>query len=113
MFPDIGLGFSFGLSRAPEVADQINPFVTDPGNYLHYGFGVVFGWNLDFVPAYARVMQAQAQLEEVMALDRKALGGVAAEVEEAYAQVNDWRKRYNAFRKAERYAKKWLAMVQQ
>ncbi len=113
MFPDIGLGFSFGLSRAPEVADQINPFVTDPGNYLHYGVGLVFQWNLDFVPAYARVMQAQAQLQEVEALDRKALGGVAAEVEEAYANVVDWRKRYNAYRKAERYAKKWLATVQQ
>ncbi len=112
MYPDVGLGLSFGLSRAPEVADQINPYVTDPGNYLHYGVALVFQWNLDFVPAYARVMQAEAQLQEVMALDRKALGGVAAEVEQAYADAVDWRKRYDAFRKAERYAKKWLVTVQ-
>ena len=90
-----------------------NPFVSDPGNYLHYGAALVFQWNLDFVPAYARVMQAEAQLQEVMALDRQALGGVAAEVESAYAEVIDWRKRYHAFHKAERYAKKWLATVQQ
>ena len=112
LYPDIGLGLSFGLSAAPEVANQINPFVTDPGNYLHYGFALVFQWNLDFVPAYARVMQAEAQLQEVMALDRKALGGVAAEVEQAYADVVDWKTRYNAFRKAERYATKWLVTVQ-
>jgi outer membrane protein TolC len=113
MFPDIGLGLSFGLSAAPQVANQINPFVTDPANYLHYGVAFVFQWNLDFVPGHARVMQAQAQLQEVLALDRKALGGVAAEVEAAYAEVIDWSKRYKAYLKAEKFARKWLLSVQQ
>jgi outer membrane protein TolC len=113
MFPDFGVGMSFGASYAPEVANQINPFVLDPGNYFRYGLGLVFQWNLDFPASHARVLQAQAQLEEMVALDRKALGGVAAEVEAAHAEASDWKRRLEAFEKAEKYARKWLATVQQ
>ncbi|MBW2458351.1 MAG: TolC family protein, partial [Deltaproteobacteria bacterium] len=113
LFPDLGLGLSMGLSAAPEVADQINPYVSDGGNYFHYGAAIVFQWRLDFAPAVARIAYAQAQLQEVMALDRKALGGVAAEVEGAYAEVVDWQKRLAAYRKAEGYSRKWFVTVQQ
>ncbi|MBM4358192.1 MAG: TolC family protein, partial [Deltaproteobacteria bacterium] len=113
LFPDIGVGLSFGASYAPEVSNQINPYVPDPGNYFRYGLGLVFQWSLDFPGAYARVAQAQAQLHEMVALDKKALGGVAAEVEAAYAEAVDWRKRVDAFAQAEKYARKWLATVQQ
>jgi len=112
LFPDLGLGLNMGLSAAPEVADQINPFVSDGGNYFHYGAAIVFQWRLDFVPGIARIAYAEAQLQEVMALDRKALGGVAAEVEQAYAEVVDWQKRLEAYRKAEGYSRKWFVMVQ-
>jgi outer membrane protein TolC len=113
LFPDIGVGLSMGLSAAPEVADQINPFVSDPGNYFHYGAALVAQWKLDFLPQAARIAQAEAQLEEVVALDRKALGGVAAQVEEAYAEVVDWQTRLAAYTKASRYARQWLATVKQ
>ncbi len=113
LYPTLGLGLSVGLSAAPEVADQINPFVSDGGNYVHYGAAVVFQWQLDFAPGYARVKQAEADLAEMLALDKKALGGVAAQVEEAYAEAKHWKKRYDAYLKAERYARKWLSTVQQ
>jgi outer membrane protein TolC len=113
LFPDLGLGMNMGLSAAPEVADQINPYVSDGGNYFHYSAAIVFQWRLDFAPAIARIAFAEAQLQEVMALDRQALGGVAAEVEEAYATVVDWKKRLAAYRKAERYSRKWFVTVQQ
>lgn len=112
LFPDIGIGLSAGLSAAPEVADQINPFVSDGGNYFHYGAALVFQWKLDLLPQAARVRYAQAQLEEVRAQQRFALGGVGAEVEVAYAEVVDWQKRVEAYEKAVRYAKRWLVMVQ-
>ncbi len=113
LFPDLGLGLNMGMSAAPEIANQINPFVKDSGNYFHYGAAIVFQWRLDFVPGIARIAYAEAQLQEVMALDRKALGGVAAEVEEAYAEVVDWKKRLAAYRKAEQYSRKWFVTVTQ
>ena len=112
-FPDIGIGLQAGLSAAPEVADQINPFVSDPGNYFHYGAALVFQWKLDFLPQAARVRFAEAQLEEMRAQERFALGGIGAEVELAYAEVVDWKKRADAYAKAVRYARQWLVMVQQ
>lgn len=113
LFPDLGLGLSAGVSAAPEVANQINPFANDPGNFFIYGVAFVFQWKLDFVPAMYRVAQAEAQLQQMLALDRKALGGVAAEVEQAYEEVVDLDTRIKAYAKAERYARKWLATVQQ
>jgi outer membrane protein TolC len=95
------------------VADQINPWVGDGGNYFHYGFAFAFQWALDFPAGYARIEQAEANLQEVMALDKKALGGVGAQVEEAYAEAEDWQNRLAAYREAEKYAKQWLATVQQ
>jgi outer membrane protein TolC len=113
LFPDFGVVLSVGYARAPEVADQINPWVSDGGNYFHYGAALAFQWRLDFLPAWSRIQQAEAQLQEVMALDRKALGGVAAQVEEAYAEAEDWQRRLAAYREAEKYAKQWLATVKQ
>jgi outer membrane protein TolC len=113
LYPSIGIGVSIGLSTAPEVADQINPFVTDPGNYFHYGAALVFDWKLDFLPAAARVRFAEAQLEEVHAQERLSLGGVGAEVETAYQEVLDWKRRLEAFRLAVKRAKRWLILVQE
>ena len=113
LYPDIGLGVSMSLSKAPEVADQINPFVADSGNYFHYGAALVFQWKLDVLPQAARIRFAEAQLEEVRAQERLALGGVGSEVEIAYAEVVDWKKRVGAYTKAVQTAKRWLIMVQQ
>lgn len=113
MFPDLGVALSAGLAAAPEVADQINPFVGDGGNYFHYGVALVFQWNLDVVPQVARIQQAEAQLDEVLALQEKASSGVTAEVAEAHAEAEDWHKRLAAYRKAAQLAKQWLTTVQQ
>jgi outer membrane protein TolC len=113
LFPDLGLALNAGLSAAPEVADQINPFVNDQANYVHYGAALVFQWKLDFLPAVARIAFAEAQLQEVLAQSVQARTGVAAQVEEAYAEVIDWQKRLAAYRKAAGHAKNWLAQVQQ
>jgi len=112
-FPDIGLGLSAGYARAPEVANQINPFGADTANVFSYGAGIVFNWKLDFLSQSARVRYAEAQLREVRALERFAIGGAGAEVETAHAEVVDWQTRVEAYAKAASFAKKWLVTVQQ
>src|SRR5207244_1144667 len=56
---------------------------------------------------------AEAQLDEVTAQERFALGGVGVEVESAYAEVVDWMKRVGAYKKAVGYARQWIIKVQQ
>lgn len=113
LFPDIGIGLQVGLSAAPQIADQLNPYVVDPGNYFHYGAALVFQWKLDFLPQTAKIRFAEAELDEIRAQQRFALGGVAAEVEQAYAEAVDWKKRVEIYAKAVQTAKRWLVMVQQ
>jgi outer membrane protein TolC len=112
-FPDIGLGLNAGYARAPEVANQINPFAGDGANFFWYGAGIVFQWRLDFMPQSARIRYAEAQLEEMRATERFALGGTGVEVETAYAEVVDWQRRVDAYAKASSYARKWMLTVQQ
>jgi outer membrane protein TolC len=113
MYPDLALGMSAGWTRAPEIDDQLNPYVKDNANYVSLGFGLVMQWNLDLLPAAARLEQARAQLEETRAIERMALGGVGVEVETAYAEVISARRREEAYGRAEGLAKKWLIGVQQ
>jgi outer membrane protein TolC len=112
-FPDIAVGLSASRSYAPEVTDQLNPFVRDDANYTRYGIGLVMNWSLDFLPRAARLAQAEAQLEEIRATEQFALGGVGVEVETAFAEADDARKRLEAFSDAARYARQWLVKVQQ
>lgn len=113
LFPDVGLGMSVGVSAAPEIADQLNPFVEDPANYFRYGAALVFQWNLDLLPRAAQLRQAEAQLEQMRATQRYAMGGVGTEVEIAYAEVVDWTRRIEAYEKSVQTAKKWLIRAQQ
>lgn len=112
-FPDIGIGLTARYGRAPEVTNQINPYVNDNANRFFYGAALAMKWKLDFLPQSARIAQAEAQLEEVRATERYALGGVATEVETAFAEATDAAVRLDAYSRALSYAKQWMIKVQQ
>src|SRR5690606_2025531 len=107
-YPDIGLALSYRWVRAEEVTDQRNPFARDPGNYSSYGFALALRWKLDFLPQVARVAKAQAELEEMRATQRYALGGVAVEVETAFAEVQDAERRSEERRVGEEGRREWV-----
>lgn len=112
-FPDLAIALSAKWTRAPGVDDQVNPFARDEANYLRYGAGLVLKWKLDLLPQTARVAQARAELEEQRATERYALGGVAVEVETAFADAQEAQRRLDAYTEATQYAKQWLVKVQQ
>ncbi len=111
--PDVGLAFAAKMARAPEVTDQRNPFAYDPLNAPFVGVGLMMRWKLDFLPQSARVAKARAELEEMRATERFAIGGIAVEVEEAYRGAADAKTRVDAWHRSARYAKQWLIRVQQ
>jgi outer membrane protein TolC len=112
-YPDFALGLWASRSYAPEIADQLNPFSRDDANFIRYGGALVLNWKLDLLPQAARVAQAEAQLEEIRATERFALGGVGVEVETAFADASDAAQRLSAYSDAVRYAKQWLVKVQE
>jgi outer membrane protein TolC len=111
LYPDIGIGLQFGYASAPIITDQTNAFVIDQANFLRYGIGVVFRWNLDLLPAAARVRFAEAQLAEVRDQQKFAMGGVGVEVETAYGIAKDAAVREKFYGEAEALAKKWVATI--
>jgi outer membrane protein TolC len=113
LFPDVGLGLSARWSYAPEVTDQTNPFVRDDGNFLRYGAGIVMRYKLDFLPQSTKISFAKAQLEETLATQQWALGGITQQVKDAYAEVKDTQRRLQAMSEAAKLAKQWMLKVQQ
>ena len=112
LLPDIGLTLSSSYAFSPSAERQQNPWVGDNFNHFFYGFAIGFRWSLDLLPQVARIAQARAQLEEVQANLRLALGGVAVEVEHAHAIAVDAKTRLEAFERSERRAKQWVSKVQ-
>lgn len=112
LYPDIGLGLGASYNYSENAVRQNTAWVGDPFN----GFGpyaaIGIRWNLDLLPQQARIAQAEAQLEETRALQRLALGGIAVEVETAYAAVLDAKTREESWDQAEHRSRKWISMVQ-
>ncbi len=111
LFPNIGVGFSASYSTAPSAVMQNNAWIADPFN--RYGFGIALGldWRLDLLPQAARIAQAESQLEELNAQERMALGGIAMEVEQAFAGAKEAENREEVWGRAERRAKEWIVSV--
>jgi outer membrane protein TolC len=112
-FPDLGIGLSARYANAPNVTDQRNPFSVDPGHGQSYGAALVMRYKLDFLPQAARLAQAEAELEEIRATERYALGGVGVEVEQAFREAVDAEKRLDSYGRSVALAKRWLVQVQQ
>jgi outer membrane protein TolC len=112
-YPSVGVTLSAGWSQAPEITDQLNPFVHDPGNYLRYGAALGLRWKLDFLPQSARHEAAEAKLEEMRATERYALGGVGAEVEKAFYEARAGAERLRLYGAATEWARRWMITVQQ
>lgn len=110
-FPDFYLGASAGYSIAPNAVQQTTAWVGDPFNRFWWGAALGARWNLEVLPNQAKLAQAEAQLEEARSLERLALGGIAVEVETAYAAVNEAKIREEAWARNEHLAKGWLTSV--
>lgn len=112
LFPNFGLGLGFGYSIAPSAVPQTAAWIGDPFNRFGYSIGFGMQWGLDILPKQARIAQAESQLEEARAMERYALGGVAVEVENAYAVVVEAKGREENWDRAEHRAKRWISTVQ-
>jgi multidrug efflux system outer membrane protein len=112
LFPDIGILLGTDYTRAPGATTQSTTWAVDPFNHFYYSVGFGARWTLDLLPGVARVAEAESQLEETRALERFALGGLAVEVESAYAAVVEARAREESWARAEHKAKHWISNVQ-
>jgi outer membrane protein TolC len=112
LFPNFGVGLRFDYGVAPGLVQSASGLLSDAGNYFTYVAAFGMDWPLDILPRNARVQFAEAQLEEARAIERLALGGVAVEVENAYAGAVEAKTREENWDRAEHRAKRWMSSVQ-
>ena len=111
-FPDIGIAASASYSVAPSVVAQNNFFAANNFNFFGYGIAIGARWSLDLPTNQARVEQSESRLEETRALERLALGGIAVEVENAYASTIESRTREEHWDHAEHLTRQWIATTE-
>jgi outer membrane protein TolC len=110
LFPNLGVGFNASYAVAPGVQTQ-NDASGFWANHFLVTAGIGMRWSLDFLPQSARIAQAESQLEETRALSRLALGGIAVEVENAYATVIEAKGREETWARHEHKSREWISTV--
>jgi multidrug efflux system outer membrane protein len=112
-FPDVGVLLSANYNSFPSIVPQNNFWAANSGlNSFGFGFALGARWSLDLLPNAARVNQVESQLEEARSLERYALGGIAVEVESAYANALEARKREEQWARLEHRTREWIVNTQ-
>jgi len=106
--PTVGLGFRAGITWAPHITDQQNPFIQDPANTPSLGAGLFLRWNLDFAGTTFRHRRAEAELAETRARAEAAAQGITLEVRLAFEKLEDARRREEAWGIGERETRAWF-----
>lgn len=112
LFPDFGLLGTLNWSFAQDADNPNNAFMSHP-NGLGAGLFLVLRAPLDFAERLAHLDRARADERTVEAKRRLALGGIALDIERAYATLVEARKRLTTTAHGERTARSWLGAVEQ
>jgi outer membrane protein len=112
LFPDVGIAASFTYGYAQTVDDPQNAFMNHP-NTLGAGFALVLRYNLDVPMRLANHTKAAA--DERMANERRkqALGGISIEIENAWLDARNARRRADLLGHSEKVARGWYNAVDQ
>ena len=106
--PAVGLGFRAGITWAPHITDQQNPFIQDPANTPSLGAGLFLRWNLDFAGATFRRRRAEGELAQTRAQASAARRGIELEVALAFEKLQDAERREEAWATGERETRAWF-----
>jgi outer membrane protein TolC len=107
-FPDIAIAYRFGVTWAPGITDQTNPFVIDQPNYTSIAAGLVLRWSLDLWGNAYRVDRESALLEDLRHRSREASRGIELEVTESYEAVTAAQAQVEAWERGRRETRAWL-----
>ena len=112
LLPNFGLIVNFGYGYAGGVQDPNHGFMSRL-NYLGAGVGLGMNWSLDVGPRIARLQRAISDVNVFESRKRELLGGGALEIERAYNDVREAKRRLKTAEVAERRARGWLQGIKQ
>lgn len=108
MYPNVYAGVVGSFAYASRRDRLDNPYVYDPFN--HAGLTPVVGvkWDLAFDVVPARVAQAQAELDALLAKNRFALAGIPFEVAETFTQMQAYHAAQQELATGAAAARRWM-----
>ncbi|HEY7954146.1 MAG TPA: TolC family protein [Polyangia bacterium] len=112
MLPDIGLATNFNYSYASSIDDAPSAFMSHM-NGLGASFALVMHAPLDIGLRLGRLAQARADDRAMEARRRQALGGIAIEIDTAYANHQEADAREDETAHGEKVARGWYNAVDQ
>ena len=112
-WPDLAVAWEAGISWAPGITDQRNPFVRDPANYQDLSAGLVLRWSLDPVGSHFRSRREAARWRQQRARLQEAVHGVRLEVAEAFEAWRAATGALEAWADGERTARRWVVSALQ
>jgi outer membrane protein, multidrug efflux system len=112
LMPDVGIAASFTYSYAQSIDDPQNGFMNHP-NALGAGLSLALRYNLDVPQRLATFSKSRA--DEQMAQQRRlqALGGISIEIENAWLDARNARRRSDLLQHSEKVARGWYNAVDQ
>jgi outer membrane protein TolC len=112
-YPDFVLLGTATFAFASSVDNPNNAFANDPFNTLSGGLAAAVRMPLDLGVRNARAHKLHAEAEEAFHRRREALGGIAFEVERAYADLVEAVERSRVLQQGEKSGKQWITTVYQ
>ena len=107
-FPDFFLGATVRGGRAWSVERQDSPFANEPYNSSYFGGAVGLQWKLDTTRRILALDEARAGKRRILARYEALEQQVIMEVETAYAELLDLKKKLNLTYKAYKAARGWV-----
>jgi outer membrane protein TolC len=112
-YPDLVLMGTATFAYANSIDNPQNAFYNDPFNTLSAGLAAALRMPLDIGVRNARAAKLRAEAEEAFHRQREALGGIAFEVERAYADLVEAVERSRVLEAGAKSGKRWITVVYQ
>ena len=112
-YPDLLLGLQASFSYTPGVTDIENPFIRDSANNRKLAAALIARWSLDFGGKVNKVRRSKAQAAQLQAQTEEALLGMELEVNRAFEDLLDAKRREVAWGKGRKEARSWFITAAQ
>lgn len=113
MLPNFGLQIAIGNKWAQDVAVPPNAFFNQPNSGPYYGAVLGAQQPLDLFVRYTRFARARAEADAFDAQRKLAEAGIALEITQAFANLEEARKRSRTLERAVHVAQGWLHQIEQ
>lgn len=110
LYPSFFLSTGLHYAVSSNRTEQDNPFAADDFNYIR-PIGILgLRWDLNFFSQQAKIDQAKADLDQVLAEQRAAASGLRLDIRRSYSDVRQQKETIQSVEQGRKAARGWLIL---